>query len=423
MRPLAVATSHANAAPRTTTAKTVAIRRPSQVPGGGAARVAATRSDNRPMGEMKDRMLRGEPYVADDPDLAADLARAQALLERYNAAPHAEQATRDALLRELLGSVGDGVVVRPPFRCEYGTPISIGAGTFVNFDCIMLDVAPITFGAACQLATRVQLLTAAHPVEPGPRRDGWESGAPITIGDNVWLGAGAIVCPGVTIGDDHRRRGRGRRDRDLPAGVVADGVPAGSVARWVRNPPARDVRPPTDAHRGGPTYGRHENLALGSRSPVSRPPPRPPAPRPASRDGGTITVTAQLPGRDRPRDLDDDAVVPPRRLCVRRPLEHDTRFRFALLSAILRALPGQGHVPAEEAKRATAPCYLAGLRVRAGLDPAQSPAARAAGRAPVHRDQRGSLIPSSAATAAGARTRRGARADRRRPLTATVLCR
>jgi maltose O-acetyltransferase len=175
---------------------------------------------------MKERMLRGELYVADDPELAADQAHAQELLERYNATRHVEQALRDRLLRELLGAVGAGVVVRPPFRCDYGRYISIGAGTFVNYDCVMLDVAPIRIGAACQLATRVQLLTPTHPIDPEPRRLGWESAEAITIGDNVWLGGGAIVCPGVTIGENTVVGAGAVVTRDLPAGVVAAGVPA-----------------------------------------------------------------------------------------------------------------------------------------------------------------------------------------------------
>ena len=90
----------------------------------------------------------------------------------------------------------------------------------------MLDVAPITIGAACQIATRVQLLTATHPVDPEPRRRGWESGEPITLGDNVWLGGGVIVCPGVSIGNDTVVGAGSVVTRDLPAGVVAFGVPA-----------------------------------------------------------------------------------------------------------------------------------------------------------------------------------------------------
>lgn len=181
-------------------------------------------------------MLRGELYLADDPELRADAARAQELCERYNATRHDELELRDSLLRELLGEVGEGVVIRPTFRCDYGTNIAIGAGTFLNFDCVMLDVAPIRIGAACQLATRVQLLTPTHPIDPEPRRQGWEAAEPIAIGDNVWLGSGAIVCPGVTIGENTVVGAGAVVTRDLPAGVVAAGVPARVLREIDREP-------------------------------------------------------------------------------------------------------------------------------------------------------------------------------------------
>jgi maltose O-acetyltransferase len=177
------------------------------------------------MRSMKERMLRGELYRVDE-ELAAEAARAHELMDRYNATRHDELELRDRLLRELLGEVGEGVVVRPTFRCDYGKHISVGARTFVNFDCVMLDVAPIRIGEACQLATRVQLLTPTHPIDPEPRRAGWEAAEPIEIGDNVWLGGGAIVCPGVTIGEDTVVGAGAVVTRDLPAGVVAVGVPA-----------------------------------------------------------------------------------------------------------------------------------------------------------------------------------------------------
>jgi maltose O-acetyltransferase len=177
------------------------------------------------MGEMKDRMLRGELYIADD-ELAADYSRAQEIVERYNRSGFAEQDLRDQLLRELLGECGEGVHIRPPFHLEYGSRVSIGAGTFFNYDCLMLDVAAVTVGADCQVASRVQFITATHPIDPEPRRIGWESAKPIVVGDNVWLSSGVIVCPGVTIGD-HTVVGAGAVvTRDLPAGVVAMGVPA-----------------------------------------------------------------------------------------------------------------------------------------------------------------------------------------------------
>jgi maltose O-acetyltransferase len=175
---------------------------------------------------MKQRMLRGELYVADDPVLAADLARAQELLHRFNATRHDEQARRRDLLEDLFGEIGEGVVVQPPLRCDYGSYVTIGERTFINYDCVMLDVAAIRIGAACQIGPRVQLVTATHPIDPAPRRDGWEAAEPITIGDNVWLGAGVIVCPGVTIGDDTVVGAGAVVTRDLPPGVVAVGNPA-----------------------------------------------------------------------------------------------------------------------------------------------------------------------------------------------------
>jgi len=178
---------------------------------------------------MMRRMLAGELYHADDDAIRRAHLRARRVLDLFAAAPAEADEARDRILREMLGHVGEGVVVRPPFRCDYGTNITIGDGTFVNYDAIMLDVVGITIGRLCQIATRVQLITATHPIDPAPRRAGFESGAPIVIGDDVWLGAGAIVCPGVTIGDDTVVGAGAVVTRDLPAGVVALGVPARPV--------------------------------------------------------------------------------------------------------------------------------------------------------------------------------------------------
>ena len=175
---------------------------------------------------MKDRMLRGELYRADDPELEKDLARAQRLLDVFNSSKHDEHQLRDNLIRELLGSVGANVTIKPTFRCDYGTYISIGDGTFVNYDCVMLDVARIRIGAACQLAPGVQLLTATHPLDPVARLDGWESARPITIADNVWLGGAVIVCPGVSIGENSVVGAGAVVTKDLPANILAVGNPA-----------------------------------------------------------------------------------------------------------------------------------------------------------------------------------------------------
>jgi maltose O-acetyltransferase len=193
------------------------------------------------MGEMRERMLRGELYIADDPENAAEFQRVQELLNQFNGLAPGQWAERDALLRQTLRHVGEDVVVRPPFYCEYGA-ISIGDRTFVNVDAVVLDVAPVTIGAACQIATRVQLLTATHPIDPGPRRLGWEYAEPITIADNVWLGGGVIVCPGVTIGQDTVVGAGAVVTEDLPAGMVAAGAPA-RVLREIGERDRVDVPP------------------------------------------------------------------------------------------------------------------------------------------------------------------------------------
>ncbi len=166
----------------------------------------------------RELMLAGELYQAGDPELEAMAARAVAWMARYNAGA--------ASLAEGLGSVAADVVVRAPLYVDYGVHITIGAGTFVNYGAMLLDCAPIVIGAACQIATGVQLVTPAHPVDPVKRRALWECAHPITLGDNVWLGAGAIVCPGVSIGDDTVVGAGAVVLRDLPAGVVAVGNPA-----------------------------------------------------------------------------------------------------------------------------------------------------------------------------------------------------
>jgi len=171
-------------------------------------------------------MLHGDLYQPSDPELVSDHSRAQSLLDLYNRTRHSEADERNRLIRELLGEVGDDVVIKPTFRCDYGTPISIGAKTSINYDCIMLDVAPITIGSGCRFAPNVQLLAATHPIDPDPRRAGWERGAPISIHDNVWLGGSVIVCPGVTIGENTVVGAGSVVTRDLPPGVVAFGAPA-----------------------------------------------------------------------------------------------------------------------------------------------------------------------------------------------------
>jgi maltose O-acetyltransferase len=173
-----------------------------------------------------ERMLAGQLYRASDPEVAAAHRRARLLLERFNATGFDDADLHRGLLGELLGHFGPMSEIRPPFFCDYGTQVTIGARTFANFGLVALDPAPIVIGDDVQIGPNVQLLTPTHPVDPDQRRAGWEAAAPITIGDNVWLGGGAIVLPGVTIAGDTVVGAGSVVTRDLPAGVVAVGNPA-----------------------------------------------------------------------------------------------------------------------------------------------------------------------------------------------------
>lgn len=174
----------------------------------------------------RERMLAGDLYIADDPENARLAQRAVRLADAYHRAAVDDEAAARPLLDELIGSLGEDAFVKPPLFVDYGENISIGPRTFVNYNLTALDVAAITIGADCQIGPNVQLLTPTHPIEPGPRRDKLEAALPITIGDNVWLGGGVIVCPGVSIGDDSVIGAGSVVTRDIPAGVVAVGNPA-----------------------------------------------------------------------------------------------------------------------------------------------------------------------------------------------------
>jgi maltose O-acetyltransferase len=184
---------------------------------------------------MRDRMLAGDPYIADDPVLAEESATALDLMAAYNATSVRQRPLRRQLLETLLGAIGEDTEIRPPLYVDYGTHLTIGARCFANFGLVALDVAAITIGDDVQIGPNVQLLTPTHPVEPEPRRQKWEGAQPIVIGDNVWLGGGAIVLPGVTIGENTVVGAGSVVTRDLPANVVAVGNPA-RVVRSLEQP-------------------------------------------------------------------------------------------------------------------------------------------------------------------------------------------
>ena len=174
----------------------------------------------------RERMLSGDDYIADDVELKRESDRAANLVTAFNATAGDDHAERDRILRILLGTVGEGTVVRPPFRCDYGYQTHVGSRTFANWGLICLDVGRITIGDDVQIGPNVQLLTATHPIEPQPRQAKWEASRPITIADNVWLAGGVIICPGVTIGRNTVVGAGAVVTRNLPANVLAVGNPA-----------------------------------------------------------------------------------------------------------------------------------------------------------------------------------------------------
>jgi maltose O-acetyltransferase len=178
------------------------------------------------MRSEKDKMLAGELYDASAPEIQAELAATHRWLARYNAALDMASSDRHILLRERLAAVGDGAVIRPPFHCDYGFNIRLGAGAFLNFNCVILDVVEVTIGDRTQIGPGVQILAADHPRDPALGASGLEFGRRVRIGRNVWIGAGAIILPGVSIADDAVIGAGSVVTRDVPAGATAFGNPA-----------------------------------------------------------------------------------------------------------------------------------------------------------------------------------------------------
>jgi len=174
----------------------------------------------------KQKMLAGQLYHAGCPELQAEQIANKHWMQRYNSSFELLNDARHGLLAAHFGQAGEGTVIRPPFYCDYGYNISIGRNTFINFNCVILDVLPVRIGDDCQIGPAVQIYTADHPLDPELRRTGLESGRPVTIGNNVWIGGGAIILPGVTLGDNAVVGAGSVVTRDVPAGAVVVGNPA-----------------------------------------------------------------------------------------------------------------------------------------------------------------------------------------------------
>ena len=169
-------------------------------------------------------MLRGEPYLASDPELAAERARSTALCARFNGGDA-------AALGELLGSLGEGAEILAPLHCDYGTNISVGARSFMNWGTMILDCAPVTVGEDVLIASGCQLIAATHPLDAAERRAGWELARPVTIEDGAWLGSGVLVLPGITVGEEAVVGAGAVVNRDVAPRTVVAGNPARVIRR------------------------------------------------------------------------------------------------------------------------------------------------------------------------------------------------
>jgi maltose O-acetyltransferase len=178
------------------------------------------------------KMLAGELYDPMDAELVAARAQARDLCQALNATPEAEQEQRRTILRELFGAGGDSVWMQPPFFCDYGSNIELGERVFFNFNCVVLDVCPVRIGGSTLFGPSVQVLTPMHPLNAEQRRRE-EYGKPVEIGSDVWVGGGAIILPGVKIGDRAVIGAGSVVTRDVPEGTFAAGNPCRVVREIV----------------------------------------------------------------------------------------------------------------------------------------------------------------------------------------------
>ena len=184
----------------------------------------------------REKMLAGALYRASDPELVALRLRARQLTGAFNQSEPTAVEMRRNLLAQLFGSLGAQAEIEPDFRCDYGVNIHAGDNLFMNFNCVILDVCRVDIGDSVFLAPGVHVYTAEHPIDAAARTSGVEMGRPVRIGNRVWLGGGAIILPGVTIGDDTVIGAGSVVTRDIPAGVVAAGNPCRVLRRIAESP-------------------------------------------------------------------------------------------------------------------------------------------------------------------------------------------
>jgi maltose O-acetyltransferase len=171
-----------------------------------------------------EKMLAGEPYDPLDPELCVQRQRARDLCRALNLTREDEKAERSRIIASLLRKETD-VWIQPPFFCDYGWNIVLGEKVFFNFNCVVLDVMPVEVGSNVLFGPSVQIYTATHPIDAAERRLWLEAAKPIRIGSDVWIGGGAIICPGVKIGDRTVVGAGSVVTKDIPSDVVAAGNP------------------------------------------------------------------------------------------------------------------------------------------------------------------------------------------------------
>jgi maltose O-acetyltransferase len=177
------------------------------------------------MRSEKEKMLAGELYDPLDPQLCDERRRARLLLKAFNDTRDDEQGERARLLGELFGAAGAGLLIEPPFYCDYGSNITLGERVFFNFNCVVLDCAEVRVGSGTMFGPAVQIYAATHPLGAAERRKGLEAARPVEIGADVWVGGGALILPGVRVGDGAVIGAGSVVVRDIPAGVLAAGNP------------------------------------------------------------------------------------------------------------------------------------------------------------------------------------------------------
>lgn len=181
----------------------------------------------------REKMMAGEPYLASDPELVTARSRARSLLRAFNQTGPDELLLRRSLLTQLLGTVGSDLYIEPPFFCDYGFNIHVGARVYMNFQCTILDCNRVEIGDDVMFGPGVHIYTATHPIDPDERVEGPELALPVRIGSRVWIGGRSVICPGVTIGEGTTIGAGSVVTKDIPPRVLAVGNPC-RVIRTLR---------------------------------------------------------------------------------------------------------------------------------------------------------------------------------------------